>query len=69
MRYKELPKKWKVIAALLIIVNILLIVADTDRFIVMGYGAGAFYAAETVRMLNKYGFAVDSLRYTAGDNS
>lgn len=26
MRYKELPKKWKVIAALLIIVNILLIV-------------------------------------------
>ena len=26
MRYKELPKKWKVIAALLMIVNILLIV-------------------------------------------
>ena len=35
--------------------------ADTDRFTVMGYSAGAYYAAETVRMLKKGGFAVDSL--------
>ena len=35
--------------------------ADTDRFTVMGYSAGAYYAAESVRMLKKDGFAVDSL--------
>lgn len=35
--------------------------ADTERVTVMGYSAGAYYAAEAVRMLKKDGFAVDSL--------
>ena len=35
--------------------------ADTERFSVMGYSAGAYYAAEVVRMLKNDGFAVDSL--------
>lgn len=35
--------------------------ADTERVTVMGYSAGAYYAAEAVRMLKKDGFDVDSL--------
>lgn len=35
--------------------------ADPERFTIMGYSAGAYYAAESVRMLKKDGFAVDSL--------